>query len=89
MELKREQIELGFINIPKAYFEFTKYQKKVICNKVIDKLLKYIEDNIDDPTINRIHFLDEILESSIESNNETESFEVSGFLYDCRKMLNE
>jgi hypothetical protein len=89
MELKREQIELGFINIPKAYFEFTKYQKEVICNKAIDKLLKYIEDNIDDPTINRINFLDEILESSIESNNETESFEVSGFLYDCRKMLNE
>ena len=87
--MKREQIELGFINIPKAYFDFTIKQKKAICNKAIDKLLEYIEINIDDPTINTIEFLDKILESSIESNNEVDAYEVSGFLYDCRKMLNE
>jgi hypothetical protein len=87
--MKREQIDLGFINIPKAYFEFTSKQKKAICVNAIDKLLLYIEDNLDDPTINRIQFLDEILESSIESNNEVDAFEVSGFLTDCRKMLNE
>lgn len=87
--MKKEQIELGFINIPKEYFSFSKRQKKVICNKAIDKLLEYIENNIEDPTINRIHFLDEVLQSSIQSNNDIEAFEVSGFLSDCRKMLNE
>lgn len=87
--MKREQIDLGVIHIPKAYFDFTAKQKEAICIKAIDKLLEYIEDNLDDPTINRIQFLDEILESSIESNNEVDAFEVSGFLTDCRKMLNE
>jgi hypothetical protein len=87
--MKREQIELGFINIPKAYFEYSTKQKKAICIKAIDKLLIYIDENLDDPTINRIQFLDEILESSIISNNEMDAFEVSGFLNDCRKMLNE
>ena len=87
--MKREQIELGFINIPKAYFDYTMKQKKAICIKAIDKLLIYIEENLDDPTINRIQFLDEILESSIISNNEVDAYEVSGFLNDCRKMLNE
>lgn len=87
--MKREQIELGFINIPKAYFDYSVKQKKAICIKAIDKLLIYIEENLDDPTINRIQFLDEILESSIISNNEVDAYEVSGFLNDCRKMLNE
>ena len=87
--MKREKIELGFINIPQAYFSFSTKQKKAICDKAIDKLLEYIDTNIDDPTINRIQFLDEILESSIESNNEVDAYEVSGFLNDCRKMLNE
>jgi hypothetical protein len=40
------------------------------------------------PHINRIKFLDEVLESSIESNNDLEQYEISQTLFDMRKQLN-
>ena len=62
-----DNIELGFIDIPKAYLDFTSKQKKAVCNKIIDLLLQDIDKHLD-KTISRITFLDEVLESSIESN---------------------
>ena len=87
MKMKREQIDLGYIDIPKEYFNFTARQKKAVCNKLIDTLLKVLDKELD-PTINRFTFLDEIFESSIETNNEVEQYEVSAVLNDCRKQLN-
>ena len=84
--MRREQVELGWVDIPKEYFNLTPYRKKVICNNIIDTLLVALERDLD-PTINRITFLDEILESSILSNNELEQYEVSAVLNDCRKQL--
>ena len=83
-----EQIELGWIDIPKNYNDYTNRQKKVICNRLIDMLLIEIERELD-PTINRITFLDEILESSLVSNEHLEQYEVCAVLLDCRKILNE
>ena len=74
------------VDIPKEYFNLTPRRKKVICNNIIDTLLTALERDLD-PTINRISFLDEILESSIISNNDLEQYEVSAVLYDCRKQL--
>ena len=84
--MRREQVELGYVDIPKEYFNLTSRRKKVICNNIIDTLLVALERDLD-PTINRISFLDEILESSIISNNDLEQYEVSAVLYDCRKQL--
>jgi len=84
--MRREQVELGYVDIPKEYFNLTPRRKKVICNNIIDTLLTALERDLD-PTINRISFLDEILESSIISNNDLEQYEVSAVLYDCRKQL--
>ena len=83
-----EQIELGWIDIPKNYSEYSDKQKKVICNKLIDLLLLEIDNDLD-PTINRITFLDLVLESSLLSNEHLEQYEVCTVLLDCRKLLNE
>jgi hypothetical protein len=84
--MKQEQIELGWVDIPKEYFNLTPKRKQVICNNIIDTLLISLERDLD-PTINRITFLDEILQSSIISNNDLELYEVSAVLNDCRKQL--
>jgi hypothetical protein len=42
-----------------------------------------------DPVINRITFLDEVLESSIISNEELEQYEICACLKDIRTILNE
>jgi hypothetical protein len=84
--MRKEQVELGWVDIPKEYFNLTPKRKQVICNNIIDTLLTALERDLD-PTINRITFLDEILESSIISNNDLEQYEVSAVLNDCRKQL--
>jgi hypothetical protein len=86
--MKREQAEIGFIDIPKDYCEFTKREKHALCNKVIDMLLTTIDKELD-PVINRITFLDEILESSIISNEHLEQYEICQCLKDIRTILNE
>lgn len=87
MTKNREHIELGFIDIPKAYLDFTVKQKKAVCNKIIDVLLLHIDKELD-PTINRISFLDDVLESSLMTNEEDEEYIVCQVLFDCRKYLN-
>ena len=84
---KEEHIELGFIDIPKAYSTFTAKQKEVVCNHIIDLLLLDIDKHLD-PTINRISFLHEVLESSLITNEQDEEYIVCQVLFDCRKYLN-
>lgn len=86
--MKREQVEFGWIDVPMNYNTFTDRQKKALCNRIIDTLLRVIDKDLD-PTINRITFLDEVLESSLISNEESELYEICEVLLDCRKMLNE
>jgi len=88
MKRSRESIDMGFVGIPKEYFVYDNETKELICNQIIDKLLLQIDRDLD-PTINRIQFLDEMMESSIETNLKDENYEVVQVFSDVRKMLNE
>ena len=84
--MKKEQIDIGDIVVPIDYSKLNDKQKKAICDNLIDTLLMSI-DRVLPPHINRIQFLDEVLISSIQSNNDLEQYEVSQTLYDMRKRL--
>jgi len=84
--MKEEEIDIGDIVIPIDYSKLNHKQKVAICDNLIDTLLMSV-DRILPPHINRIQFLDEILMSSIESNNQLEQYEISQTLYDMRKRL--
>jgi hypothetical protein len=86
--MKRNHEEIGFIDIPSEYCNFNDKEKRVVCNKIIDMLLTTIDRELD-PLINRITFLDEVLESSIISNEELEQYEICQCLKDIRTILNE
>jgi hypothetical protein len=86
--MSREQTEIGYVDIPKDYCDFTKREKRALCNKLIDMLLHTIDKELD-PVINRISFLDEVLESSIISNEHLEQYEICACLKDIRTILNE
>jgi len=88
MKRDREHVELGYVDVPKQYFKLEKNKKDVICLKIIDMLLHQLDEQVD-PIINRIDLLDEIMESSIESNLEDENYEVVQVYSDIRKILNE
>lgn len=84
--MKEDEIDIGDIIVPIDYSKLNNKQKVAICDNLIDTLLMSV-DRILPPEINRIQFLDQILESSIESNNELEQYEISQTLYDMRKRL--
>ena len=86
--MDRDQEEIGFIDIPQEYCKFSDKEKRAVCNKLIDMLLHTIDRDLD-PLINRITFLDEVLESSIISNEELEQYEICQCLKDIRTILNE
>ena len=88
MTKNKEHIELGYIDIPKDYSDFTTQQKEKVCTKIIDVLLLHIDKELD-PTINRISFLDDVLESSLMTNEEDEEYTVCQVLFDCRKLIND
>lgn len=88
--MKREQIELGWIDIPVNYPTFSEKKKVVLCDNLIDNLLTYIDKELEySPHINRITFLNEVLESSLQSNIDLELYEVAQVIYDCKKRLND
>lgn len=86
--MSKDHEEIGYIDIPKEYCELTKPEKRAICNKLIDLLLQTIDKELD-PTINRITFLNDVLESSIISNEQLEQYEICQCLKDIRTILNE
>jgi hypothetical protein len=86
--MERQHDEIGYIDIPKEYCDFTYKEKRAVCNKLIDMLLQTIDRELD-PVINRITFLDEVLESSIISNEDLEQYEICACLKDIRTILNE
>jgi len=86
--MKRKQIELGYIDIPKNYFDFDEEKKKDVCNVLLDRMYLYIDSELD-PTYNRLMFLRDVLDSSLESNLELELYEVCAVINDCIKLLNE
>ena len=88
MTKNREHIELGYIDIPVLYSTFTDKNKIKLCDNIIDTLLLYIDNQLD-PTINRITFLEEVLDSTLQSNIDLELYEVAQVIHDCKKRLND
>lgn len=76
------------MDIPQEYCYFSSEEKRAVCNKLIDMLLTTLDRELD-PVINRITFLDQVLESSIISNEELEQYEICQCLLDIRTILNE
>lgn len=84
----KDKIEVGYIDIPIDYIKFTKKQKEIVCENIIDVLLKYIDKELE-PTINRIEFLDDVFDSTLDTNVQLENYEVAAVIRDCRKIINE
>jgi hypothetical protein len=86
--MESDHITLGFIDIPVTYWSMTQEDKDKLCNKMIDVLIKKLDEDLY-PEINRITALDEIMESSIISNEIEENYEVCEVFQNIRKILNE
>lgn len=88
--MKRKMIDLGFMDVPVDYNEYSKEEKELICDRFIDILINYIDKELmRAPHINRVDFLNEILKSSLVSNEHLENYEVCSVIRDMQLRLNE
>jgi hypothetical protein len=88
--MKREQVNIGYIDVPLEYAKFEDSIKKEFCNNLIDSMLRMIEKELSRaPEINRINFLQELLESSLITNVNLENYEVCTILRDCLNQIND
>lgn len=83
-----DKLKIGYIEVPADYWGIDDEKKRDMCEKILDKLYRYVDRNLD-PTIDRISFLHAILDSSIESNVEYENYEMCAVIKDCKQILNE
>jgi hypothetical protein len=84
----KEQVEIGFMDIPMNYVSLTEYRKDVVCNHIIDSILIQIDESLPQH-INRITFLIEILESSLLTNEQEENYEICAVIRDMINKLND
>ena len=90
MGKNENRFNIGEVEIPADYFTIDPEQKKKLASKFIDKLLIYITCNyLFKPEVNRVDIMKKVIESSLETNNENENYEVSAFLIDCLKYIDE
>jgi len=84
----RKSIKVGEFEVPKDYFTYDYDRKREVCDNILDNLFIYIDRQLD-PEYNRILFLRDVLESSLESNVKMEHYEIAGVILDCIKLLDE
>jgi hypothetical protein len=83
-----QKTKIGELEIPLEYFDLTKEEKDYLINEIVNVMLTIIDKNVI-PNVNRIDILNQILDSSIETNIEDEVYEICAVLYDIKQKLNE
>ena len=83
-----KSIKIGHLEIPEDYFKLHSIDKETICIILMEQILNMIEKQI--PSyINKIEFLDKVLESSIITNVQAEQYEIAQVLTDIKQMIND
>jgi hypothetical protein len=80
--------KIAELEIPEDYFELSPEDKETICMVIMDNLLRVIDKRFN-PSLNRIDLMNKLLDSSIQTNINEETYEVAQVLYDIKQILNE
>ena len=81
-------IKVGELEIPADYFSLDEEYKKELCLILVDAIITAIDKHVT-PKLNRIEILDKMLDSSIQTNEQDENYEVCQFLNDIKQIINE
>lgn len=87
-EEERNEIYIGDIEIPITYFNLSEEEKKNLCTDIIATILHLLNSKIKKEH-NKLELLEEILKSSMITNERTEEFEICGVFQDCLKFIDE
>ncbi len=85
---KQAQIKLGQIEIPKEYFQLAATDKQELCEYLLDKIFIMVDKNMS-VKMDRDFAVNQIIESSLITNEKEENYEFCQVLMDIKKLLKE
>lgn len=83
-----KSIKVGELEIPTDYWSMDVQDKRELCLTIIDAFVTLL-DKLVNPEFSRIGILNVILDSSIETNEMDENYEVCEVLKDMKQIINE
>lgn len=86
--MEEKHIKIGELEIPKDYWTMQEDDRYELCLTIIDGMLTLIDKHVA-ADVDRMIVLDQLLNSSIESNEQNENYEVCQMLLDLKKIINE
>jgi hypothetical protein len=85
---KVRHVKVGELEIPADYFSMDEEYKKELCLILVDAIITAIDKHVN-PKLDRVEILDKMLDSSIQTNEQDENYEVCQFLNDIKQIINE
>ena len=83
-----KSVKIGDLEIPTDYWSMDVDTKRELCLTIVDAMLTLL-DKLVNPEFNRLSILNTILDSSIETNEKDENYEVCQVLKDIKTIINE
>lgn len=84
----KKSIKVGELEIPADYWNLKVKEKRELCLTIIDAMLTILDKHFA-PEISRISILNSLIDSSIETNEEEENYEICQVLKDLKTIINE
>ena len=86
--MREKSIKVGELEIPADYWSLSPDIKRDVCLTIVDAIITVLDKQIS-PRLNRMDVLEHLLESSIQSNEMDENYEVCQVLMDIKQIINE
>ena len=86
--MKEKSIKVGELEIPADYWSLSPTIKREVCLTIVDAIITVLDEQIN-PRLNRMDVLERLLDSSIQSNEMDENYEVCQVLMDIKQIINE
>lgn len=83
-----KSIKIGELEIPADYWVLDTIEKRELCLIIIDTIVTILDKHIS-PEFNRISVLNKIIDSSIQTNEIDENYEICQVLKDIKQIINE
>lgn len=86
--MEKQSVKIGELEIPTDYWSLENEYKKELCLTIVDAIITLVDKQIN-PQFNRKAILNAIIDSSIETNEKEENYEICGVLKDIKQIINE
>jgi hypothetical protein len=83
-----KSIKVGELEIPSDYWTLSPTIKRELCLTLIDAIITVLDQQLN-PKLDRMDILQHLLDSSIQSNETDENYEVCQVLKDIKEIINE